>query len=352
MAQRAVFLARGHAGTRDDISVESSSFRARKKPRSMNKAAPLGARRTAQVNIGASWSWMLLALLAHTGWGAYPVMARYLQTVSLIPSMALLSLANLIAITIYTPFVLRHLNIRHLRSRALWALAFIVVLRAITNLLAARYTHAIYVQLITLMTPLLVAVLSAGLFRQKLPPYTLPAIGLSLIGALLMMSGDLGAGKLSLVLSASDWLGIGLAVTSTFCLAFYMILVPRTVKDAVPGESVLLVQLTALMLATGVISLILGEDWGRYTTMGASDWVAFLAFMLFVQLGANLGQIASLRILGAPLVSSTMAWRLVSTLIMAALLLGEQLSSIWQGLGAVIVLTTITAYLWRQRKIA
>ncbi|NTW03117.1 MAG: EamA family transporter, partial [Oscillochloris sp.] len=117
---------------------------------------------------------MLLALMAHTGWGAYPVMARYLQTVSLIPSMALLSLANLIAITIYTPFVLRHLNIRHLRSRALWALAFIVVLRAITNLLAARYTHAIYVQLITLMTPLLVAVLSAGLFRQKLPPYPLP----------------------------------------------------------------------------------------------------------------------------------------------------------------------------------
>ncbi|NTV65034.1 MAG: DMT family transporter [Oscillochloris sp.] len=294
---------------------------------------------------------MFISLLAHTGWGAYPVLARYLQTVSLIPSMALLSLANLIAILVYIPFVIRQINLRHLRSRALWALAFIVVLRAITNLLAARYTHAIYVQLITLMTPLLVAILSAGLFREKLPPYTLYAIGLSLIGALLLMSGDLGAGKLSLVLGLSDWIGIGLALTSTFCLAFYMILVPRTMKDAVPGETVLLVQLTSLLLVAATISLATGEEWGHYTQLGLRDWAVFLAFALFVQLGANLGQIASLRKLGAPLVSSTMAWRLVSTLTFAALLLGEHLSSVWQVIGAVIVLATITGYLWQQRRV-
>ncbi|NTV63259.1 MAG: EamA family transporter, partial [Oscillochloris sp.] len=85
--------------------------------------------------MGSASAWVFISLLAHTGWGAYPVLARYLQTVSLIPSMALLSLANLIAILVYTPFVIRQINLRHLRSRALWALAFIVVLRAITNLL-------------------------------------------------------------------------------------------------------------------------------------------------------------------------------------------------------------------------
>jgi hypothetical protein len=36
---------------------------------------------------------------------------------------------------------------------------------------------------------------------------------------------------------------------------------------------------------------------------------------------------------------------------MAALLLGERLSSIWQVLGAAIVLATITGYLWRQRRV-
>jgi drug/metabolite transporter (DMT)-like permease len=315
----------------------------------MNKASSLGARRAVQVDAGAPWAWMFVALLAHTSWGAYPVLARYLQTVSLIPSMALLSLANMIAVAIYAPFALRHIDLRHLRSPMLWAFALVVVVRAITNLLAARYTHAIYVQLITLMTPLLVALLSAGLFREKLPPFTLPAIGLSLLGALLMIGGDMGAGGLSL--GGSDWIGIGMAVVSAFCLAFYMILVPRTVKGAIPGEAVLLVQLVALLLATSALSLILGEDWGRYSALGAGDWAAFLAFVLFVQLGANLGQVASLRHLGAPLVSSTMAWRLVSTLAMAALLLGEHLTSIWQALGALIVLATITGYLWRQRRV-
>jgi hypothetical protein len=45
-----------------------------------------------------------------------------------------------------------------------------------------------------------------------------------------------------------------------------------------------------------------------------------------------------------------MAWRLISTLLLAAFLLGEQLTSLWQGLGALIVLATITGYLWRQSK--
>jgi drug/metabolite transporter (DMT)-like permease len=291
------------------------------------------------------------AMLAHTGWGAYPVFARYLQTVSAIPSMALLSLGNLIALTVFAPFVLHRLDGRFLREPAIWAFAFVVVLRAVTNILAARYTLAIYVQLITLMTPLIVALLSAGLFREPLPPATWPTLALSLLGSLLLMSGDIGGHGLSLALSGSDLLGIGLALASAVCLAFYMILVPRTVKAAVPGEAVLLVQLLTLTVATGMISLLIGEDWSRYSQLGASDWLAFGSFVLFVLLGANLFQIAALRHLGAPMVSSTMAWRLVATLALAALLLGEHLSSLWQALGALIVFVTISAYLRRQRRV-
>lgn len=296
-----------------------------------------------------AWSWMLVALIAHTGWGAYPVLARYLQTVSNLPSMALLGFGNLIAVALFAPFVWRRVDWRFLRSPVIWGFALVVVLRAITNLLAARFTLAIYVQLITLMTPLLVALLSAGLFRERLPAFTLPAIGLSAFGAVLMMSGDLDVNT-GAALSSTDWLGIGMALTSALCLAFYMILVPRTVKSAVPGETVLLVQLVALTITTGLISVIIGEDWGRFAAIGTIDWVVFFVFVVFVLLGANLGQIASLRHLGAPLVSSTMAWRLIATLALAALLLGERLNSLWQALGAVIVLATITAYLWRQRR--
>ena len=172
------------------------------------------------------------ALLAHTAWGAYPVLARSLQTVSAIPSMALLALGNLIALLVYAPFVLGRVDRRFLAPRAIWAFTLVVVLRAITNVLSARFTLAIYVQLITLLTPLVVALLSAALFRERLPRFTWPAIALSLLGSLLMMSGDIGGHGLSLALSGGDLLGIGLAVVSMLSLSLYMILVPRTVKDA------------------------------------------------------------------------------------------------------------------------
>jgi drug/metabolite transporter (DMT)-like permease len=316
----------------------------------MDKATTLGAARTARGRAEIPWGWMGVALLAHTAWGAYPVLARYLQTVSALPSMALLGIGNLIAVALLLPFVHRHIKLSYLRSPVLWGFTLVVVLRAITNILSARFTLAIYVQLITLMTPLLVALLSAGIFRERLPPFTLPAIGLSIIGSLLMMGGDLGVRGLALSLSGSDLLGIGLALCSMVCLAFYMILVPRTVKETLPAEAVLLMQLLALTVTSGAASLLVGEDLGRFAALGPQDWLAFAAFVLFVLLGANMGQILSLRHLGAPLVSSTMAWRLVSALALAALLLGERLTSPWQILGAVIVLVTITLYLRRQRR--
>ena len=34
----------------------------------------------------SNWFWLAATLMAQTGWGAYPVMARYLQTVSDLPS--------------------------------------------------------------------------------------------------------------------------------------------------------------------------------------------------------------------------------------------------------------------------
>jgi drug/metabolite transporter (DMT)-like permease len=66
-----------------------------------------------------------------------------------------------------------------------------------------------------------------------------------------------------------------------------------------------------------------------------------------VFLVANLTQIVALRHIGAPLVSSTMALRLVSALVFGGLVLGERLTSVWQGLGAAVVLVTITWYVSR-----
>ncbi|MGQ9775519.1 EamA family transporter, partial [Chloroflexus sp.] len=306
---------------------------------------------TTTTRAGVSWLWLTVALFAHTGWGAYPVLARYLQTVSHLPGMAILALGNVLALVVYLPFAYRHINASLWRTPIIWLFALVVSIRAMTNLTSARFTLAIYVQLITLLTPLIVALLSKLLFRERLPPFTLPAIGLSIFGSLLIMSGDVSSGVI-LRLTGSDLIGIAIAFVSACALALYMLLIPRaTSAGHVSAEAMLFVQLVALTITCGAMSLLLREPWSRFAAIGPPDWIVFAAFVIFVLLGANLGQIVALRQLGAPLVSSTMGWRLIGALALAAFLLGEALQSVWQVLGAVIVLVTITVYLRRQYRV-
>ncbi len=296
----------------------------------------------------AAWAWIGAALAAHAGWGAYPVLARYLQTVSKLPSLSLLAFGNLLPLTVMLIGVFPRVDKRAFRQPILWVFALVVASRSITNLLAARYTLAIYVQLITLLTPFIVALLSATLFRDIIPRYTGRAMTIALIGAIMMMSGKMGRGGVTLALGPSDRIGIGLALASSFFLAMYMILVRRTVRHQVSGEAVFIVQLIALVTIATVTSRLLGEPWSRWREIGRSDWLVFAVYSAGIFLGANVLQISALRHLGAPLVSSLLASRLISALLVAALLLNERLTTLWQAAGALIVFVTITWYLWQQ----
>jgi drug/metabolite transporter (DMT)-like permease len=292
---------------------------------------------------------MGVALMAHTGWGAYPVLARYLQTNSQLPSMSLLALGNLLGLIIISLLLWPRLHRRSFNHPLLGLFAVIVVLRGVTNFLAARYTLSIYVQLITQMTPFLVALLSLTLLRERLPHYTGRAMTLCLLGAVLMMSGNIDLTQALPDPNRLDWLGITLALISSLALAVYMLLVRHSAQRAVPGEAMNVIQLLALFSFSLPVSLALGEDWSRYLALETADWLVFAAFVLGVLVMCNLGQIGALRRLGAPLVSSLLAWRLVGALVVGALLLDERLTTLWQVLGAALVLVTITWYLWQQR---
>jgi drug/metabolite transporter (DMT)-like permease len=296
------------------------------------------------------WTWVSIALGAHAAWGLYPVLARYLQTESLLPTFSILALGNLFVLLTAGRYLWRNTELSAFRMPLLWLFGLIVVLRATTNIASARYTLSIYVQLITQATPFIVILMSTLLFREKLPRFTIPAVILSVIGAVLMVGSDFGGGVANDP-TRQDWLGVGLAMTSVIMLSTYMVLVRRTVTTAtnISGEALLLVQLVSIIVVTGAMSLFRGEDWTQYTRIGATDWAIMLAFSFVVFLGANLGQIQAIRQLGAPFVSSLLASRLISALIFGGLLLGEQLQSMWQVLGAGIVAVTITWYLWKQR---
>ncbi len=297
----------------------------------------------------AGWQWLLLALASQMGWGAYPVLLRYLQTVSHIPGLSLLAVGNLLVLLFVLAIRWRQIEWHVFKMPLLWLFGSLVVLRGVTNLLATRYTLAIYAQLIYLMTPFIVALLSRLVLREQLPRHTFKALSLCLLGALLMLLGNLGDAAVETAVSRNDLLGIILAISSSLFLAFYMIVTRRTAKHKASGESLIIVHLTSLFLFTAVTSLIFQEDWQQWTSLQFKDWLIFGLFALGVLLGANLAQIRSIQQLGAPLVSSMMASRLISALLFAGLLLNERLSSAWQLLGAAIIFVTLTWYL-RQRE--
>ncbi len=293
--------------------------------------------------------WLVLTLLAQTAWGAYPVTTRYLQTVSGLPSMSILALGTLLALLAVAVVFLPRIRLHELWSKRLIIFAVIVIARGVTNILAARFTLAIYVQLITLLTPFVVALLSTAVWHEHLPRYTGRALSLGLLGVLLIIGPDYFGEQTFPVANRTDWLGISLAALSSLLLALYMISVRRSTFHNIRAEALLLVQLLALSVGSFFLSLLFGESWQQWRAITPFDWFIFGLVAFAVLAFANIGQIGAIRHLGAALVSSTMPWRLVSVLAVSAVLLDERLTSIWQLAGVLLVMGTVTWYLWQQR---
>jgi drug/metabolite transporter (DMT)-like permease len=294
------------------------------------------------------WEWYVVALAAHTGWGIYPVLGRYLQTVSDLPSMSVLVLGGIPMATWLLFVILPRHGWRIYATPVLWLFGAVTVLRSITNILSQRYTLALYVQLIGLLTPFLVVLLSRLVLKERAPRFTMPAILLSTVGALMMLS-TFGADGLTIALTESDWLGIGLALTSSLFLAMYMILVRRTARVRISAVAVLAFQTALIQASALALSLLWDEPWGQWLVLEPKDWAVFAAYVVLVVGGANGLQIAAIRRLGAPMVSSLMGWRLVATLGAGILLLGEYLTSPLQAAGMIVVLGTVTWYLSQQQ---
>ncbi len=297
----------------------------------------------------SSLGWLLVALGAHTGWGLYPVFARYLQTVSHVPTFALIALGNIIVLVFVAIFYLPHIPRRVYQMPVLWLFAAAAAARSITNVLASRYTLAIYVQLIGLLTPFFVALLGKTFLKERTPRFTGVALTLSTLGSALMIGADADGMGLTSNLREGDWLGILLALASTIFLAIYMVLIRRSAQKNISSEAILATQIITLTIVMGGLSVSVGENWGSWLALTPSDWAVFITFVVVALFGANIGQISALKHISASLLSSVMPWRMVSALAGGFLLLGERFTSPWQVLGALIVVGTVTWYLWQQQ---
>ena len=291
--------------------------------------------------------WILLGLVSQTAWGGYPVLARYIQTVGRVPPLIMTGMANGIATAVLLIFVVPRMRHFLPKPRDLAIFGSVVVLRSLSNVFAVRFTGAINVQLVSLMTPFIVALLSMPLLGEKLPRFTIPAVFLSVAGSILLITSDAGKGT-AFNLSRNDILGLCLAFVSALLLAIYMITIRRVVRSETSAETLGTFQALVLFLFMTMGSLVVREDWGALARLPARGWMAIAAFGLGVILAGTLIQNSVLKHIRASFYTVMLAWRLVSTTILAALILGERLTSLWQGLGALIVMSTVTFYSWSQ----
>ena len=299
------------------------------------------------------WPYIWLGIAGHFIWGAYPVFAK--RAVQEVPKFSLLVFAWLMVIG--GGLLVAHrrdgLSWREMvrtltHTHTLWALALFVVLRSVTNIIAIDLTRAVWVQLINLMAPFVVALLGAWMFDQPTPRFTYGALVLGTVGSALVLVEDWT--QLSANFTGRDLLGLATSVVSMLALAMYFQLVRRSHLHHASRGMIMAQQGLAALPVFVALSWLTGEDWSAWQTVSFSGWLAVLAVIFVVQVAGNLIQITALSGVSPALVTNMMALRLISALALGWVILGERLQTPWQWLGFVVVILTVSLYLQLQRE--
>jgi drug/metabolite transporter (DMT)-like permease len=312
------------------------------------------------------WLWLVESFVAQTLWGLLPVYSRYLQTTIHVPAMLLAwtGLAGLFAWKF--PQAIYQSGAGWLRNKWLWFSAIVQLGRTVTNFQSHYFTSAVYVQLISLSAPFFGAFLGKMTSAQPMPRLTLPCLIISLLGGVMLFAGSSWSGgapddvashssssSTSSASSAepvsvtlSDWIGMGLQLFSSFCLALGWFISKKLSLAKVP-----LAWNTAsnALLNPFFIPLIgwaAGENW-RFWQL---DWtwggyVAWVCVVVTASAGISLNIHAISKLSSPTIFAAITPLRLVVALIAGWLVLGEGISGALQWVGLLLVFVTVTLYL-------
>lgn len=299
------------------------------------------------------WPYVGLGILAHVLIGSYPVFGK--RAIAEVPKFGLVMIAST-AMMLTAAAVMRwheHVSLRQFwhvlqEQRVLWLFSAVVAGRSVTNILSISLTQAVWVSLIGVLAPFPVAMLGSWVFKERTPPYTYRAATLAAGGAVLMLVQDWSQAMAGL--SPQDLLGIGVAFISLILFAIHYHLIRRSHHRHVTSGMILFQQGMAMATAFLILTLLTHEDWSAWGRASSGGWAAALAVIFLPQVGGNLSQITAMSRITPALITSFIALRLVSALFLAGLILGEQLVSPMQWLGALIVIVVVSGYLWLQRR--
>lgn len=226
------------------------------------------------------------------------------------------------------------------RQRALLAVA--VAVNGLMNLVLFFAFGAMAVGLVMIIfycNPVLVALLSAALGRERLTPVRSLAMAVAGAGLALVLGSQLGPE------AHATAAGIALAGTAATCHALYLVTI-RGGFDDVPG-----VQATALVLAGGLAisgtAALLIEGGGVVGEWLASPlaWAAILCAGTFGAALPKVWVIGGVRRIGSTRTAVAMLMEPVVAVVVAAAFLGQELTELELAGGAAILVAVVLAQL-------
>jgi drug/metabolite transporter (DMT)-like permease len=356
----------------------------------------------------AKYGALSVAIFSHIAFGLQPVFSRYLQNAMEhpLPSFSLITVGFGLNVIAFSPkliysgykyyrstlihekfdksFVMNLLQIFYsdfIKNWMLWVYLFTCIARVPSNFYASRLTSAIYVQLIGLLSPFVISFLTFVFLRNtrqgkmdKLSWKTFAALIATILGCVMIILGgippeanldrkwwsflvtfEIEWSALGKGLTVWDAVGMGCAFTFCILLSSYMLMTQvlkmynaqSASKFLTQGENLYVFQSAAVCLAFFLPSVIF-EDWSPWLLMKGKDWLMFCLFILIVQFGAQYCIVFAIQRIGANTVGSTVSLRMVSAITFSAVVLGEGLSTIWQVVGAVVVLVSVSLFLYYQ----
>lgn len=226
------------------------------------------------------------------------------------------------------------------RQRALLALA--VAVNGLMNLVLFLAFGAMAVGLVMIIfycNPVLVALLSAALGRERLTPVRIFALALAAAGLALVLGSQLGPE------AHATAAGIALAGTAAACHVLYLVTI-RGGFDDVPG-----VQATSLVLAGGLVisgtAALLIEGGGVVGEWLASPlaWAAILCAGTFGAALPKVWVIGGVRRIGSTRTAVAMLMEPLVAVVVAAAALGQELTGLELVGGAAILVAVVLAQL-------
>lgn len=201
--------------------------------------------------------------------------------------------------------------------------------------MALNHAQASLVALLLYLYPVFVTVMAAVFLKEKLTGAAVTALVLCSVGAGLTVGGGEGSA-----------LGIGLGLASALIYSIYIVVGARLTPgvDPLATTTVVCVAASVVYVAIGAIRMQAGLP--PQLPGDAGGWLALVAIALLSTVVAILTFFAGLQRLGAAQASMLSTLEPVVTVVLAALLLGEQIG-VAQAVGGGLILAGV---LWLTRK--